>query len=97
MDKQKLISVETLCAHYKVEMTFMYALENFGLIEIQIVDQSLYVNEEKINEIERALRLHHELEINLEGVDVIINLLQKIDELQNELEITRNKLRIFEE
>jgi hypothetical protein len=42
------------------------------------------------------IRLHHELEINLEGIDTIFNLLRKIDGLKNELANTKNRLKFYE-
>ena len=43
------------------------------------------------------MRLHYELDINMEGIDAISNLLLKIDNLQQELTAAKNKLRLFEE
>jgi hypothetical protein len=42
------------------------------------------------------IRIHKELDINTEGIDVVFNLLQKIDTLQNELISTKNRLRLYE-
>jgi hypothetical protein len=42
------------------------------------------------------MRLHFELDINIEGIDAISNLLQQIDNLQKELISTKNKLRLYE-
>ena len=42
------------------------------------------------------IRLHYELGINLEGIDVIYNLLKQIDHLQSELEIAKNKLNFYD-
>jgi hypothetical protein len=41
--------------------------------------------------------MHHELDINIEGIDTIFNLLKKIETLQEELIITKNKLKLYEE
>lgn len=96
MAANNLVAIETLCTHYKVETTFVQALEHYGIINIVVVNESSYVQKNQLKEIEKATRLHHELEINLEGVDVIFNLLQKVDEIQAELDLIKNRLRIFE-
>jgi hypothetical protein len=42
------------------------------------------------------IRMHQELDVNIEGIDVVFNLLQKIDGLQNELTALKNRLRLYE-
>jgi hypothetical protein len=68
-----------------------------GLIEVEELDQSFYVQQDKITVIEKMIRLHHELEVNVEGIDVVFNLLARIKDLQNELMITKNRLRLYED
>jgi hypothetical protein len=40
--------------------------------------------------------MHQELDVNIEGIDVVFNLLQKIDTLQKELVKVKNRLRFYE-
>lgn len=42
------------------------------------------------------MRLYHELEVNIEGIDIIMNLLQRIEDLQAELDNAKSKLSLFE-
>ncbi len=42
------------------------------------------------------IRIHHQLKVNTEGIDVVFNLLQKVDDLRNELNTVRNRLRLYE-
>lgn len=92
MSKKNFILINNLCKHYNVEMSFFNNLNEFGLIEIISVEESQYIHYDKIIDIEKMIRIHQELNINLEGIDVVFNLLNKIEELQNELIITKNKL-----
>nr|WP_278036453.1 chaperone modulator CbpM [Flavobacterium nitratireducens] len=55
-----------------------------------------YVHKESIYEIEKIVRMHKELQVNIEGIDVVLNLLQKIDALQAELLRVRNRLLLYE-
>ena len=41
------------------------------------------------------MRFHYDLNINLEGIDVIARLLKRIEDLQHELRHARNKLSIY--
>jgi hypothetical protein len=93
MAAMNLILIETLCTHYEVEVSFIDSLSDLGLIEVQTVEQIRYLPEENINTLEKMIRLHQELDVNPEGIDVIFNLLEKVDRLNRELAEARQKLR----
>lgn len=95
MAQQKLIIIETICTHYEIEVSFVDALSNLGLIEIHTIEQTRCISEENISELERMIRIHQDLEVNPEGIDVIFNLLSKVDELKSELAATQNQLRRY--
>jgi MerR HTH family regulatory protein len=97
MNTEKFISLNTLSSHYQVDISFFNTLVEMGLIEVEVLDQSFYIQQDKITVIEKIIRLHHELEVNVEGIDVVFNLLARIQDLQNELMITKNRLRLYED
>jgi len=90
------IPIKRLCALYKVEVTFFNKLSDFGLIEIITIEQIHHIHEDRITDVEKMIRMHHELDINFEGIDTVFNLLRKIDELQIELKDYRNRLDRYE-
>jgi len=45
---------------------------------------------------EEVIHLHVDLEINIEGIETILHLLEKIDTLQNEAIELKNRLRLYE-
>lgn len=96
MVKQDLILIETLCSHYEVEISFFNDLDNMGLIEIEIIKQAKYIHQDSISDLEKMIRLHHELDLNIEGIDIVFNLLQKLDKIQNELNSVKNRLKLYE-
>ena len=97
MSIENFIPLNQLCTYYKVKMSFFTNLNEFGLIEIKTIEQSHFVHKDTASDIEKIIRMHHELEINLEGIDTIFNLLEKIKSLQDELIATKNKLRFYED
>ena len=42
------------------------------------------------------IRMHYELDINLEGIDAISNLLERVEEMQHEMTRLQNRLRFYE-
>lgn len=97
MKGQDYILVETICVHYKIEVSFIKELQNIGLIEIEQLEDDEFIHSEKIGDLEKMIRLHHELNVNIEGIDVVFNLLQKEIQLKEELKELRNRLRFYEE
>jgi len=96
MATQDLILIEKLCLHYKIKFSFFDALENIGLIKIEIFEQNKFIHQDKIRDLEKMIRLHHELNVNLEGIDIALNLLQKEKALQEEINTLKNRLRLYE-
>jgi hypothetical protein len=96
MDAKNLIQIQTLCSHYNLEFSFFDELKNIGLIEIEIVEKKQYIHQDQIGNLEKMIRLHNELNVNLEGIDVVFNLLDKERELRNELNALKNRLRLYE-
>lgn len=97
MDTQKYIPVVHLCDLYQIEISFFKDLNDIGLIEIVSTENSLYVHEDKLYQVERIIRIHRELHINVEGIDVVMNLLEKVDKLQNEVNSMQSRLRLYED
>ena len=96
MSTENYTSINQLCTHYEIELAFINNLKEYGLIEIKTIEQSLFIHQDKISDLEKMIRLHHELDINFEGIDSVLHLLGKIDDLQTELIAIRNRLRLYE-
>lgn len=96
MNIENLILIDTLSKHYNVEVTFFSNLEELGLIQITTIKSSGYIDYDQIPNLEKMIRMHHDLEINIAGIDVAINLLDKINALQKELNDSKNRLRLYE-
>jgi len=97
MEQTDMIVLDEFCTNHQVEVSFVRTLEEHGLIETIIVNETLYIQENELSKLEQIVRLHQELNINSEGVDAIINLLKRIENMQNEITVLRNKLRFYEE
>ncbi|MGV7106136.1 chaperone modulator CbpM [Flavobacterium sp. U410] len=96
MEIQELIIVETFCETHQVEMSWIQDLEEFGLIEITIQDNTKYISENQLYKIEKILRLQNDLNINNEGIEVVLSLLEKIESLDQEVRYLKNRLDLYE-
>lgn len=95
--ENNLIAITTLCSHYEIEVSFIDALYKTGLIQIVIIEQNQFIHQEQIGKLEKMIRLHQELNVNLEGIDVVFNLLEKERKLRNELNAVKNRLKLYED
>ncbi|MCD0468929.1 chaperone modulator CbpM [Flavobacterium sp. JAS] len=96
MSSKNLIQIKQFCVYHEIENTFITELHNYGLIKIIVLEEDEYLQPEQLPAVEKMIRLHYDLKINLEGIDVIANLLDKIEALQQNLTTTQNKLRLYE-
>lgn len=94
--EKKLIAITTLCSYYEIEFSFMDALHRIGLIQIVIIEENKFIHQDQIGELEKMIRLHHELNVNIEGLDVVFNLLEKEKELRKEVNTLKNRLKLYE-
>jgi hypothetical protein len=96
METAYLISLEEFCVSHDIEISFITSLKDSGLIEITTVDETAFIEADRLQQLEKFVRLYYDLDINLEGIETVNYLLQRINSLQDEIVTLRNKLRIYE-
>ncbi len=96
MENNQLIPVQTFCVHHKIELSFVESLQQYGLIETTTVEQQTYFNESQLNDLEKFVRLHYELDINFEGIEAIGHLLEKLRDLQAVNKELQNRLNLYQ-
>lgn len=96
MDRDNLISIQEFCSLYKVPETFITSLYEYELIEITTQENTQCVRVTQIKNIEKLIRFHYEMDINIEGIHAISNLLDKVEHLQEKIKDLDNKLRFYE-
>jgi hypothetical protein len=72
-------------------------MQQYGLLEVTIIEENTYLPANQLLQAERIARLHSELGINFEGIDAIKHLLQRVEAMQHEIVTLRNKLSLYEE
>ena len=97
MNPNEYISITEFCNCHNIEIGFVRSLHENGLLETVVIREQEFIGREKVGDLERMMRLHYDLEINLEGIDAINNLLERVSGLQNEIRVLQNRLRRYEE
>lgn len=96
MDNENYILVRHYCERTHIPDAFIDALNEYGLIQCKQIEKEVYILDEEIPEIERFDRLHNDLGINLEGIDALNHMLQRLRTMQSEMNILRKRLRLYE-
>ena len=96
MQTEQLIQVDTFCEYHNIEFSFISSLHDFGLIEITQKEEKSFIPESNLEMVEKLVRLHNDLHINLEGVEVITYLLDQLKHQQEEIVVLQNRLRFYE-
>ena len=93
---KNLILADEFCANHNIEVSFIRSLQENGLIEIMTIEEKGYIQSGQLQELEKIVHLYYELDINLEGIETINHLLQRINHMQDEITALRNRLRLYE-
>ena len=91
------ISREELVKIYNVEITFFDELVDYGLLRVETEDNIRYLIYEDLQVFEKFTNWHYDLEINLPGLEVIHDMLSKMEDLKRENRELMNKLSAISE
>jgi phage terminase small subunit len=97
MNMEDLIPVNEFCANYNIEISFISSLRENGLIEIITIEEIEFIPAGSLRQLEKIVSFYYELGINIEGIETITNLLQRINDQQEEITALRNRLRLYED
>ena len=96
MKDRKLISIQHFCSLYDTPKSFFDDLYEYEIINFKIIDNAKHIEQQDIKMIEKLIRLHFDLNINMEGLDAIIHLTKQINELQEQINELKNRLHFYE-
>ena len=90
-----LIIVREYCIKSQIEPSFITSLADEGLIDIQTIEGEEYLLITQLPQLERYIRWHYDLSINIEGIDAIRHLLIQMNAMQQEIYQLRRKVSTF--
>ncbi len=97
MQTGDLIRVNEFCLHHQIEISFVQSLHRSGLIDIIQTEEKLCVPTDQLPELEKMVRLYYEMDINMEGIETISYLLNRMNQMQNQITELNNRLHSYEE
>lgn len=96
MNRHDLIPAHLFCTSHHIEISFINDLQQQGLLQAEVIEGEVYMHPEALPSLEKMMHFHYDLDINIEGIESILHLLQKMDSLNAELSTLRNRIRFYE-
>ena len=78
--KVAYITIQQFCAFHKCETVIIEEFIDHGIVDPVDHEGIQTIPEPAVPRIERALRLHYDLGVNAAGIDVILNLLDRLED-----------------
>lgn len=97
MQTEEMIPADEFCIHHKIELSFINSLNESGLLEIFSTEEKIFVPVNQLNRLESLVRLYYEMDINLEGIETISYLLQRMSDMQQQISLLSNRLNRYEQ
>lgn len=91
--KTGFIHIQDFCRSHEIEESFIIELNSNDLVSIEIIENQQFIIQDDLPQIERMVRLHRDLDINLEGIAAIYHLLVRTQQMQDEIRMLRNRLQ----
>lgn len=96
MQREQLIPADDFCASHQISLSFISSLQESGLIELISVQEHYFIHTDQLHQLEKMVRLHFEMDINLEGLETIAHLLDQLQQAQQQINALNNKVRFYE-
>lgn len=79
----------------RLEETFIASLQEVGLIRVVDQDDDRFIEYEDLSDLEQFIRWYYEMDINVEGIDALRHMLQRVRSLQSEIAQLRHELQFY--
>lgn len=86
------IIIEEYCRFHNISPEFITLLQEEGLITLETDNNTRYISEHELADLERFVRLHNELEVNVAGITIIHRMRKQLEDLQSDIAVLRRRV-----
>ena len=91
MDEHTTISILDVCQRCNISEAVLFEMMEHGLFSQPVVNAKIiYLDEKAVSRIQAASRIQHDLDINVPGVVLVLELLDELEQLRNQLHILQH-------
>lgn len=80
---------------YEVEEVFIDSLIDSGLIRYISHEEQRYIEYDDLADLEQFVRWYYDMDINIEGIEALYYILNKVKTLQSEILDLKNELNFY--
>lgn len=73
------ITIQQFCSFHQCDAVIIEEFLEHGIIEAQYENDVHLIPQLQVSRLERAMRLHLDLGVNVAGIDIILNLLDRLE------------------
>lgn len=95
MEIEKYFLVKQFCVSHNIEIELIESLHEIGFIQILQIQNQNYIHLESLPILEKAIRLNQELAIEINELEIVLGLIDKIENLQKENKVLKAKLERY--
>ena len=95
MEIENYFLVKQFCISHDVEIALIESFHEIGFIQILRIKNENYIHLESLSNLEKAIRLNQELAIEINELEIVLGLLDKIENLQEENKVIKAKLESY--
>ncbi len=88
-----MISIRIISTKYNVDQAWIEELIDFDLIQIDRQSNDIQIHRDELNLFEKMINLHQELGLNTPGIAVALDLLSKIEALQQKINQQQQRIQ----
>ena len=89
---QTIITLSRVCEYFHIDIKIAREFADFGLYPIVFFEGEPAIETHSIDRLKKIISLYQALGINKEGIDVVLDLREKISGLQEEIEFLQNEV-----
>ena len=94
MNAKRLLYRECLRI-YEGDESLIESLHEVGLIHVVVNEQERFIEYDDLSDLEQFIRWYYEMNINVEGIDALRNMIERVKSLQSEVDKLRSELQFY--
>ncbi len=96
MADKTYIFLDDFCEIHQIQLSFFSELIEYQILDIEEQNARLCIADHQLPRLESIVRLNRDLDINLPGIEVALNLLEELRQHKDRITDLENRLRRFE-
>ena len=95
MPVTKLIALKTFCLQHDIPADFILELHQHEIIQLVVEKRNRFIPIKQLQELERIVRIYRDLQLDINGIQTVLHLVNRLEEKDAEIMSLRNQLSFY--